>query len=201
MFPVGMWFMHIVSDLLCPMPLSAALGSRCQGAAKNLFADPRSRGANRRHPKPYLLPQVNNAFFRGTGQPVLIGTCDINESEEVSRVLTAEGCVHAFVLGFRAAPSRQPPHADEALLAQPSRAPHCSCTARGWSCAAASNGHASYSLRGRLPHRVLNARPGQQERESQVIARAGLPGAITLATNMAGAPAPCQRKQAEFFRV
>lgn len=46
---------------------------------------------------------------------------------------------------------------------------------------------------------MLNARPGQQERESQVIARAGMPGAITLATNMAGAPASCRLNQADFF--
>ena len=35
-----------------------------------------------------------------------------------------------------------------------------------------------------LPHQVLNAK--QHEREAQVIAQAGLPGAITIATNMAG---------------
>lgn len=35
-----------------------------------------------------------------------------------------------------------------------------------------------------LPHEVLNAR--QPEREAGIIARAGLPGAITVATNMAG---------------
>ena len=34
---------------------------------------------------------------------------------------------------------------------------------------------------------MLNARPEAQEGESQVIAQAGMPGAITLATNMAGA--------------
>ena len=35
-----------------------------------------------------------------------------------------------------------------------------------------------------LPHNVLNAK--QHEREAEVIAQAGLPGAITIATNMAG---------------
>jgi preprotein translocase subunit SecA len=35
-----------------------------------------------------------------------------------------------------------------------------------------------------LPHQVLNAK--QHEREAQVVAQAGLPGAITIATNMAG---------------
>ncbi len=35
-----------------------------------------------------------------------------------------------------------------------------------------------------LPHQVLNAK--QHDREAQVVAQAGLPGAITIATNMAG---------------
>jgi preprotein translocase subunit SecA len=34
---------------------------------------------------------------------------------------------------------------------------------------------------------VLNARPDQHAQESQVISQAGMPGAITIATNMAGA--------------
>ncbi|KAF0101283.1 MAG: preprotein translocase subunit SecA [bacterium] len=36
----------------------------------------------------------------------------------------------------------------------------------------------------KLPHQVLNAK--QHEREAQVVAQAGLPGGITIATNMAG---------------
>ncbi len=38
--------------------------------------------------------------------------------------------------------------------------------------------------RAKLPHQVLNAK--QHDREAQVVAQAGLPGAITIATNMAG---------------
>ena len=37
---------------------------------------------------------------------------------------------------------------------------------------------------GGVPHQVLNAR--QHEREAQIVAMAGVPGAITIATNMAG---------------
>src|SRR5689334_15850465 len=36
----------------------------------------------------------------------------------------------------------------------------------------------------RIPHEVLNAK--QHEREAQIVAQAGRPGAITIATNMAG---------------
>lgn len=38
--------------------------------------------------------------------------------------------------------------------------------------------------RKRVPHEVLNAK--QHEREAQIVANAGLPGAVTIATNMAG---------------
>jgi preprotein translocase subunit SecA len=48
-----------------------------------------------------------------------------------------------------------------------------------------ANEHLSAELtRAGLPHNVLNAK--QHEREAEVVAQAGLPGAITIATNMAG---------------
>jgi len=40
------------------------------------------------------------------------------------------------------------------------------------------------ALRGGIPHEVLNAK--QHEREATIIAQAGRPGAVTIATNMAG---------------
>ncbi len=61
-----------------------------------------------------------------TGQPVLVGTTSIEESEKLSAVLARE----------------------------------------------------------KLPHEVLNAK--QHEREAHIISQAGAPGAITIATNMAG---------------
>src|SRR5690349_19685494 len=45
----------------------------------------------------------------------------------------------------------------------------------------------SASLRKRgIPHTVLNAKPEFAEREGEIIAEAGRPGAVTIATNMAG---------------
>lgn len=38
----------------------------------------------------------------------------------------------------------------------------------------------------RVPHQVLNARPGLVAREAAIIAQAGLPGRVTIATNVAG---------------
>src|SRR5213079_2463865 len=37
-----------------------------------------------------------------------------------------------------------------------------------------------------IPHTVLNAKPEHAEREGEIIAEAGRPGGVTIATNMAG---------------
>src|SRR4051794_15238365 len=37
-----------------------------------------------------------------------------------------------------------------------------------------------------IPHTVLNAKPEHAEREAEIVAEAGRPGAVTIATNMAG---------------
>jgi len=37
-----------------------------------------------------------------------------------------------------------------------------------------------------IPHHVLNANPDRHEKEADIVARAGQPGAVTVATNMAG---------------
>ena len=43
---------------------------------------------------------------------------------------------------------------------------------------------AQFLVKEKLPHEVLNAK--QHEREAQIVAQAGRPGAVTIATNMAG---------------
>ena len=37
-----------------------------------------------------------------------------------------------------------------------------------------------------VPHTVLNAKPEHAEREAEIVAEAGRPGAVTIATKMAG---------------
>ena len=65
------------------------------------------------------------ALYKG-GKPVLVGTTDIDKSEQLSEMLRNSG----------------------------------------------------------IPHEVLNAK--QHEREAAIVAQAGQPGAVTVATNMAG---------------
>jgi preprotein translocase subunit SecA len=74
----------------------------------------------------YLAVVEHIAELHDKGQPVLVGTISINNSEKVSRMLQAEG----------------------------------------------------------VPHQVLNAK--HHEREAQIVAKAGQPGAVTISTNMAG---------------
>ena len=45
---------------------------------------------------------------------------------------------------------------------------------------------ASSCKRKGIPHTVLNAKPEHAEREGEIVAEAGQPGAVTIATNMAG---------------
>ena len=37
-----------------------------------------------------------------------------------------------------------------------------------------------------MPYRLLNAKPENVERESEIVAQSGRKGAVTIATNMAG---------------
>jgi len=45
---------------------------------------------------------------------------------------------------------------------------------------------AAFLAKKKIPHNILNARPENVERESEIIAQAGRKGAVTIATNMAG---------------
>jgi preprotein translocase subunit SecA len=98
------------------------------------------------------------------GQPILVGTVSIEKSETLSELLkTYEHKVEV------------------------SRTPKPEFVGKDKE--AAKIGDAAYDiqyevlLRG-IPHSVLNAR--QHEQEAYIVADAGLPGAVTIATNMAG---------------
>ena len=97
------------------------------------------------------------------GQPILVGTVSIEKSEELSTVLdTYEYKVEtARTLKAEYAGREKDAHkaGDEAYDIT-------YVTGRG------------------IPHNVLNAR--QHEQEAYIVADAGLPGAVTIATNMAG---------------
>ncbi|WP_226636369.1 preprotein translocase subunit SecA [Brevundimonas poindexterae] len=98
------------------------------------------------------------------GQPILVGTVSIEKSETLSKLLqTYEYKVEV----------------DRTLKAE----------FKGREKEAQKAGDAAYDIRYEtklrgIPHNVLNAR--QHEQEAYIVADAGLPGAVTIATNMAG---------------
>ena len=97
------------------------------------------------------------------GQPILVGTVSIEKSEELSTVLDT--------YEYKVAKTKT-------LKAEYA----------GREKEAAKVGDEAYDIEwvsGKgLPHNVLNAR--QHEQEAYIVADAGLPGAVTIATNMAG---------------
>lgn len=98
------------------------------------------------------------------GQPILVGTVSIERSEQLSDLLSR------FEYKVETSRTLKPEYAGKAKEAE-------------------KIGDAAYNityetkLRG-IPHSVLNAR--QHEQEAYIVADAGLPGAVTIATNMAG---------------
>ena len=109
-----------------------------------------------------IARQIAECHLRG--QPILVGTVSIEKSEELSNLLKTYE--HKVETGrtLKAAWAGKPKEAEKV-------------------------GDAAYDityevkLRG-IPHNVLNAR--QHEQEAFIVADAGLPGAVTIATNMAG---------------
>jgi preprotein translocase subunit SecA len=98
------------------------------------------------------------------GQPILVGTVSIERSEQLSELLSK------FEYKVETSRTLKPEYAGKAKEAE-------------------KIGDAAYDityetkLRG-IPHSVLNAR--QHEQEAYIVADAGLPGVVTIATNMAG---------------
>nr|WP_315052425.1 preprotein translocase subunit SecA [uncultured Brevundimonas sp.] len=98
------------------------------------------------------------------GQPILVGTVSIERSEQLSDLLSR------YEYKVETARTLKAEYAGKAKEAE-------------------KVGDAAYDityetrLRG-IPHNVLNAR--QHEQEAYIVADAGLPGAVTIATNMAG---------------
>ncbi|HEY0104016.1 MAG TPA: preprotein translocase subunit SecA [Brevundimonas sp.] len=98
------------------------------------------------------------------GQPVLVGTVSIEKSETLSELLKTYE--HKVETGRTLKPEFVGKDKEAAKLGD-----------------AAYDIQYEVKLRG-IPHSVLNAR--QHEQEAYIVADAGLPGVVTIATNMAG---------------
>ncbi|WP_297803326.1 preprotein translocase subunit SecA [uncultured Brevundimonas sp.] len=108
-----------------------------------------------------IVKQIAECHVKG--QPILVGTVSIEKSEELSEILKT------YEYKVEVSRELKPEYAGREKEAQ-------------------KVGDDAYNItyasgRG-IPHHVLNAR--QHEQEAFIVAEAGLPGAVTIATNMAG---------------
>jgi len=108
-----------------------------------------------------IVKQIAECHVKG--QPILVGTVSIEKSEELSELLKT--CDYKVEISRKVKPEYE-----------------------GREKEAQKVGDEAYDItyktgRG-IPHNVLNAR--QHEQEAFIVADAGLPGAVTIATNMAG---------------
>ena len=103
------------------------------------------------------------ALARHRGQPTLVGTTSIEKSELLSRMLSDAKLIEELAeRADRKAAELKDAEAEDAR----------------------AEAEALRAASGAIPHNVLNAR--QHEQEARIIAEAGKPGAVTIATNMAG---------------
>ncbi|MCH9806195.1 MAG: preprotein translocase subunit SecA [Alphaproteobacteria bacterium] len=119
-----------------------------------------------------LIMELSDAVRRG--QPVLVGTASIEKSEYLSELLKDKKYVLDLVKKLQAqAETLKSDKEAEYRQHLEDVASHLSELAR--------TAKAGQPL---IPHKVLNAR--YHEQEANIIAQAGAPGAVTIATNMAG---------------
>ncbi len=102
-------------------------------------------------------------------QPILVGTTSIEKSEQLSALISDKAYLTTIANGLKAKLEtiKEGKELDYRAALERSIA--------GLELAVKSGG---------VKHQVLNAR--QHEREAQIVSQAGVPGAVTIATNMAG---------------
>ncbi len=107
------------------------------------------------------------------GQPVLVGTTSIEKSEQLSELLKDKKFIKDLAVYMRnLADGLKPGKEDELKKNLITIASHIDDLVKN-----AGAGDP-------VPHQVLNAR--YHEQEASIVAQAGVPGAVTIATNMAG---------------
>jgi preprotein translocase subunit SecA len=107
------------------------------------------------------------------GQPVLVGTTSIEKSEQLSDLLRNRTYIRDLGQYFKKQADGLKEGKEDDLKAQLNE-----------TAAYLANLGAKNSGTDVIPHQVLNAR--YHEQEAHIIAQAGMPGTVTIATNMAG---------------
>src|SRR5205085_1619365 len=107
------------------------------------------------------------------GQPVLVGTTSIEKSEQLSELLRNRTYIRDLGQYFKKQADGLKAGKEDDLRAQLNEV-----------ATYLTNLGAKNSGTDVIPHQVLNAR--YHEQEAHIIAQAGMPGTVTIATNMAG---------------
>ena len=122
------------------------------------------------------------------GRPVLVGTASIERSERLSRRLSASELqrlalrdLQKFAEEADGSDDRTPRKPSRKALFYPETLKQL---AELWEIEEEHIGKLAEVLKQGVPHEVLNAK--HHEREAEIIAQAGRPYAVTIATNMAG---------------
>jgi preprotein translocase subunit SecA len=116
-----------------------------------------------------IVQSIAEAASRG--QPVLVGTTSIEKSEQLSDLLKDPKYIRGLARSLESHAAAIKPGKDEELRQ------HLTEMAALLTKCAKRDGEP-------IPHKVLNAR--YHEQEANIVAQAGAPGAVTIATNMAG---------------
>jgi preprotein translocase subunit SecA len=106
------------------------------------------------------------------GQPILVGTVSIEKSEILSALLKDRKYIRELSLYLRKQADSLKPGKEDELKAQIIEVADYLAEL------------AKKNIGDPIPHQVLNAR--YHEQEAHIIAQAGVPGTVTIATNMAG---------------
>ena len=110
-----------------------------------------------------IVEEIGKAHAKG--QPMLVGTTSIEKSEYLSQLLNDKSLLQKISDALRIRAEGMKKDENKILF----------------------NGHAdalAELAKTGIPHKVLNAR--FHEQEASIVADAGMPGAVTIATNMAG---------------
>ena len=114
------------------------------------------------------------ADAKNRNQPILVGTTSIEKSEQLSELLKDHGYIRGLGTSLLDLAATIKPGKEEELRKH--------FTETGEALVKLADG-----AKGKgdpVPHQVLNAR--YHEQEASIVAQAGVPGAVTIATNMAG---------------
>ncbi|MEM9763760.1 MAG: preprotein translocase subunit SecA, partial [Pseudomonadota bacterium] len=120
-----------------------------------------------------IVEAIADAVRRG--QPVLVGTTSIEKSEQLSAMLKDAQLLNTIAERLQAERQRISEMKPAEQERNAERAAHLD---------AMVSYLGEIAKQGGIPHQVLNAR--YHEQEAQIVAQAGRPGTVTIATNMAG---------------